>query len=51
VKRIADMCGYSSANRLTHVFGAKVGMAMRDWRAENRHSDISKITLVASVTA
>ena len=35
VKRIAAACGFSSANRLTHLFKAKYGLSMSVWRRDS----------------
>lgn len=45
ITRIAVLCGFSSANRLTHVFTARYGMSPRAYRASaaqgsERHSPV-----------
>lgn len=35
IGKIASACGYSSANRLAHVFQRRTGQSMRDYRARN----------------
>lgn len=34
IAEIAQMCGYSSANRLSHLFRQRQGVSLRDWRAQ-----------------
>ena len=36
VSAIADFCGYRTGSALRHIFLARTGMSMREWRARNR---------------
>lgn len=36
VSSIADFCGYRTGSALRHIFLARTGMSMREWRARNR---------------
>ena len=36
VIRIASTCGFSSANRLSHLFKLRYGISIRDWRTQER---------------
>ena len=35
LKTIADFCGYRTGSALRHIFLARTGMSMREWRRAN----------------